>query len=843
MTAAPFAGGKYLVGVGVRGNAAFAHRNDPDGGQLAIMDHVLRNGLAASEGLRYDLISSCQNVDVDNPIAEFQAIRKTVGHADTSVPVTLKCAADKCPSNVAQLCLEDGPEIAPLGLNAAMRMSRVPVFFDATDTTLQSAPNGGTATAAALALRENFYAMHKRWGAGDGQPCAADSAAATAATCADTTTGSYYNACLTEDTINAPQGGALRCAALTNEPVDCALPAGWWSGGVRKENIYLAKRGGLDQVLCLRVQGDKATSGLPGLVPAFSLAESDVTAVALKSAGSRMPSDQITGRVMSCETAAVYPDRAKTAWQPGPRRVGAVLTTAKNYGSGWFSVCARVPPGNAQEVGGMGYVFAMWTFHYSEVYPQTNSADPAAQTVRGNSSATPQGMQHMEGLLNNRYSCGLWSHNCDTTAAACSVQGKHCVKNGGPYTVHNHEIDIEIPTNSGRVPKPAGQPYWQSTSMNVNTWISDDQDYRDTSPYRNVGVLRYDGKGFTASQDAAFHWYSIKWCSGDDSASPPVPPYVEVYFDHERVQAVTDAFIPSRAGKLNIGPWFGWWGGSPDFDTLEVWIKHVVIMPYAAATDPWLPPGGDVATVDTMRSVYTKATSGWSPAPPPAALMVNDADLAAAHNDINANQVFDQCGVSAFRNISGFASFLVDGVDVPEGTIPSGQVLAGPEPATCAWPTLAQIVVPSATSKPSSDTDWGYLTNQWVASTLPRHDYVDVDTDPDPDWVSRVALWPELDAPPAAPGASLDTSDMPSMPSAAGGGLPSTGTWMMTASQSNVSSSSSDSSSDSDADTNSNAASLTSSLSSQDVALLVTAGVALLAALIIGLLLLCRRHQ
>ena len=55
--------------------------------------------------------------------------------------------------------VQPGMPYPAVGRNAVMRMSRIPVFFDAT------APH------APQMLAKYFYAMHKRWGGADDAPC------------------------------------------------------------------------------------------------------------------------------------------------------------------------------------------------------------------------------------------------------------------------------------------------------------------------------------------------------------------------------------------------------------------------------------------------------------------------------------------------------------------------------------------------------------------------------------------------------------------------------------------------------------------------------------------------
>lgn len=656
-----------------------------------------------------------------------------------------------------------------------MRMSRTPVFFDATTPW------------APLHLARAFYAMHKRWGGGDDAPCCSRSTPLPGAPCTP-----------------IPASGSATCASTAGASAQCdhpIAPDAWWNGGVRKENIYFASRaagahGEDETVLCLRFQGDQATAvkhgslvqrqdplaGIPALGRTVVLGRSDIATLSKDSA------TPVASERVGCETCKAYPVDANNA-----KRVGSIITSAENYGSGLFEVYARVPPGNDHEDGGMGFVFAMWTFGYHETYPTAASTraatsnnvkrpkgqgwlrDPAGQQLPGNFTPQPVTVPHLEFQGSNRFTCGLKSHNCAT----------------GPYTKFNHEIDIEIPSNACRLPRvdtsatgPTVRPGWLSDTMNANTWIGDNQDYNDGESYRNNGIRRMDSDSFIATSNNDFHWYGIQWVSGDDSTSPPTPPSVEYYFDRKLVHRITDQFIPSRAGKLNVGPWFGWWGGTPSFGSREVWIKYINIVPFAAVTDPWrctsdagapkasatpcspisnaeaeevaqwflpsgnTPPKAVTAsrlvlpslTAAQLSALYVAVAStqlqhGARPMPTPSTISL--CAIESSKNDINAPQMFDQCGNNAAQNVCDYAQFLVDGDDgritgtaVPNGSIPQGKVIGAMEPLKCPQRTIAQ----SWQASPAT----GVVTTAYLNPTCPRHSYIDVTVDPDPDMASRV---------------------------------------------------------------------------------------------------------
>ena len=561
-------------------------------------------------------------------------------------------------------------------------------------------------------------------------------------------------------------------------------PSLWWNGGVRKENVYLATRGKTkpQQVLALRFQGEQTTQGLPALGRTVKLAHSDVAQYIPDGAAEK--AILANGKVQ-CETCSAQPVDATTKG-----RVGSILTSAQNYGSGLFEAYCRIPNGNAAEVGGLGYVFAMWTFHYTETYPLywtlgsgTPTAgvngsgwrtDPAGQQWGGNQHATnPLNMSHMEysGQGQSRMSCGLYSHNCDKTLNWCppAFPGgpRVCDKNNGPYTVINHEIDIEIPSNSCQLPKSdlgqrpelskSGIAGWRTDTINLNSWVSDDQDYSTGSPYRNVGVRRLDNRSYIAKDEEDYHWYGFVWCTGDDTVSPPRKPYIDFYFDRKFIQRITDVHVPSRAGKLNIGPWFGWWGGPKSaYGAKEVLIKYLNIVPFAAVTDTFAAAAAPTTAVD-VAALAQHWTGDGSMATPLAAkgpLMdadalprltaaqlnklyltvaatqcdshvpatpLNECDVVAANNDLNALQMFDQAGNSPLRNICDFAQF-----EVVPGL--AGQVVAAGEPTKYTnangWATAAQRS--TWANRHNADDAWVYD----VFPTLQRSNFYDVDVDP-----------------------------------------------------------------------------------------------------------------
>lgn len=352
----------------------------------------------------------------------------------------------------------------------------------------------------------------------------------------------------------------------------------WWSGGVRREMVYMAERetgddGEKATVLCLRIQGDQASSTdgkhVMGLGPEKKY------------------------NSLPCETCSHYPSDDDSA-----QRVGGVVTTSSLFASGRYEVVARVPPGNDYEHEGMGYVFAMWPFAYTENYPLVNgkvSTDPQRQTLDGtyldngdviDPKSSPETVYRQD------------------VSFTCSNQSRNCIVNEGAYTVINHEIDIEIPSNAWRLPREtfdaangtwsrvnpspssnyrdSKEGVWCSNTINFNTWLGDDGAYNDGSPYTNVGV-HTRGDSLISRRDSEFRTYAIEWHTGDDSKG--IKPHVKFFVDGKHLQTISNRYVPTRAGRLYLGPWFGWWGGIPNFDTREVWIKSITIQPFNEPND------------------------------------------------------------------------------------------------------------------------------------------------------------------------------------------------------------------------------------------------------------------
>ena len=333
-----------------------------------------------------------------------------------------------------------------------------------------------------------------------------------------------------------------------------------------------------------------------------------------------------------------------------PERVGGIVTSRKAYGPGVYNVLAYVSPTTDASSGGRGYVFAMWPFHYSEVYVGTDPANPPSQ-ARGNlagPNADPDFPCYGQ--------CDDGTPDNPKCAGSCSGSESDL------FDVINHEIDIEIPSNapaastpndpsSGRSLPWAEKYTWDT--MNVNTWVNDIGNYdMDTGAYyQNLGVKMQppasssfpqsfastDG-GYPssfASTDGYWHWYTIDWHVDNADYRNN---YVAVYFDdpfdpsgtttHNGVKlplkaqgaplAKTQRFVPTRFGRLNVGPWFGWWGydknKGPQFDTAYVGVAHISVIPQSPVSAQKTPQSGflfpqsyDQSYVDKDSQIQTIA--------------------------------------------------------------------------------------------------------------------------------------------------------------------------------------------------------------------------------------------
>lgn len=292
----------------------------------------------------------------------------------------------------------------------------------------------------------------------------------------------------------------------------------------------------------------------------------------------------------------------------GGQRVGGVAVTRNQFGPGTYNVLAHVPKTTDNSTGGRGYVFAAWTFHAEEIY-QSKKNQPQPKQYHSFKQFPCFG--ECDGGSHSETGSLACPNDPDDPKQSCGTDGegesKYLVTD--TFSSINHEIDIEIPNNS---PQMCAND-WNSScgldTMNCNTWQSDNGNYvADTGSYYTQVAVKRQGGDFVApraesSDTREYHWYTIDWhVDSEDSTGN----YVKFYFDSPfdptgkaldpsgamlpttpSSPAIhsTHRFVPTRSGRFNFGPWFGWWGyngnngGTPNFHTANVRMAHLSIIP------------------------------------------------------------------------------------------------------------------------------------------------------------------------------------------------------------------------------------------------------------------------
>eukprot|EP00456_Euglypha_rotunda_P079380 TRINITY_DN7623_c0_g1_i3.p1 TRINITY_DN7623_c0_g1~~TRINITY_DN7623_c0_g1_i3.p1 ORF type:complete len:236 (+),score=30.95 TRINITY_DN7623_c0_g1_i3:544-1251(+) len=194
------------------------------------------------------------------------------------------------------------------------------------------------------------------------------------------------------------------------------------------------------------------------------------------------------------------------------------------YSSARFDAKVRFPAVH-------GLVSAVWTFHYEEHYNATT--DP--QFVSKVSQA--------------------------------------------PFTITNHEIDIEIPANCGPFEPTPGR----YDTMNLNNYIYTNENGAGPA-YANLCVRSPNGTGFI---DDKYHTYAFEWHAGNPSTG--CLPRVDFFWDSFYVGTV-NVFAPTRASRLVIAIWpgsNGWVGPADDWPADEVYayVSEVNICPFKEESD------------------------------------------------------------------------------------------------------------------------------------------------------------------------------------------------------------------------------------------------------------------
>lgn len=418
-----------------------------------------------------------------------------------------------------------------------------------------------------------------------------------------------------------------------------------YNRGVNARNVYLG--GDLEtvsytlggspvefrqKVLYMEVHGDKYAGIIPGVMKDAHMPKKD--AMCLQPSGSLTTGD---GKV--CSTGIALPQcpnwvEISSATPDYNKRVGGCACTRETFGPGVYNLLCYIPKTGDQELDGRGYVFAMWPFHYEEVY------------AKNKEGVTPPTSQYRS---ETTYPC---YNECETETdtgpgaaknPACPTDG--CKDGGDLFSAINHEIDIEIPSNSPQWTKTFDDWKKNATwgSMNCNTWVNDiyNYDYNTGAYYTQVGVKKSGSETYISSvpetePNKDYHWYTLDWSVGVAGQDDYVAFYYDDPFDPLGKSQIngsalpvkpagtglvhkTTRFVPTRPGRLNFGPWMAWWGyggasgGVPNFDSAKVRMAYLGISPSGTGYD--FPQSYDqLGTICDFADLYSK---GSSPSPGP----------------------------------------------------------------------------------------------------------------------------------------------------------------------------------------------------------------------------------
>ena len=323
-------------------------------------------------------------------------------------------------------------------------------------------------------------------------------------------------------------------------------------------------------------------------------------------------------------------------------RVGGCFVSRDMYGPGVFSVLINLPPtapqagsplvqseypavnprtgayghGSDPEAvpGGRGYVFAMWTFSYTEAYgpPATSPGVSAFNAGTGSipgSIPKPAQVESVSGPV-----------TVTKPVTADAGFGFGDPDDGFTY-IHNHEIDIEVPANTAQFQGANMTSVLGLNTANFNTWQSDTGNYdapgadaSSTNPtfYQQVQANAPSGQFFASvgqsDTDTTFHELSFVWYVDPD---PTTPTNSYVAFLRDGVEIFrTYRFVPRRSGRVVIGLWPAWWGSN--YTPLS--FNHV----YAKiARLRFLPQASDLqGTRFTSGALVTAATQMYDTALP-----------------------------------------------------------------------------------------------------------------------------------------------------------------------------------------------------------------------------------
>jgi hypothetical protein len=389
-----------------------------------------------------------------------------------------------------------------------------------------------------------------------------------------------------------------------------------YNRGVNSRNVYIAPEesvhytlnktpGTLKQkVMIMEAHGELYTGIIPGI----------------KKGGTKMEENPIDGSLPVCPKW----EQLTKSDSDYNKRVGGVACTRDQYGPGVYNILAYVPKTGDTDKDGRGYVFAIWPYNYAEIY----------------SSAAPQYMNNKNTPCTGMCDGGGKTPTCPTQDTCGDVD---------TFTVINHEIDIEIPCNSPQLSSNAAD--WKNNitwdTMNCNTWLTDTGNYdvRTGGYYTQVAVKKSGGGTFISDAPEAdsnkdYHWYTLDWNVNNKDPTQnyvafyfddPFDPSDQTYFDGKKLPGKpngqplhkTTRFVPTRAGRLNFGPWMAWWGyggttgGAPNFDTSKVRLAHLSIIPSGQGfsfPQSYDQPGAECDFVD----LYSKGSSPLPGPPTPA---------------------------------------------------------------------------------------------------------------------------------------------------------------------------------------------------------------------------------
>lgn len=243
---------------------------------------------------------------------------------------------------------------------------------------------------------------------------------------------------------------------------------------------------------------------------------------------------------------------------PWKNRVGGVVQYKHYTGFGSYEIDALIP-------NYLGVAYALWTFHYEEIYPN----DPRYQEFQGE-------FLHQQGSIAD-----------------------------GFYIVRNHEIDIEFPSHlsGGTLSDPS------LGNLKANNWTGELQNWDFPPPNPNYWeeydsqLVSISGAGLTTIADGQFHKLRFDW----------YPDKVEFYIDNILIRTnlqttyPDSATIPNIASKFVFGAWFpsaplpapkaylvnpnkAWAGGyvdpvdggmKADFDSVEMRVRNFKYTPFS----------------------------------------------------------------------------------------------------------------------------------------------------------------------------------------------------------------------------------------------------------------------